>query len=777
MALRGKITVVCAAVLGLVVSCSKVSVIDGAGEQEIPAAGVPVREGYVRLFLEEGTKTAMEGLAVKWSEGDRIVVNSEAADVLFDGERAYVDVPAAANYKAFYPASSWSADGITIPSAQYYAESSFGNGASPMYAEAAAECLIFRHLFGALCLRITGTGNVVSVNVKDNASGAVCGGFSLEGNDLVPGTGAYSDVTLNCVNASTGAGVPLSAEGTDFIVCIPAREYSSGLTVTVSADDGHAMVLESATPRTITAGSLLETPAIAYSYSEDQIFSWHFDNMTMEQGNVLYSTIWNETGKFTAPAEFINSRNLQSFNLLCNVREQRGCLGCGISGDKRGLLRLPRFSNLPEGKVCKAELSFRMRFDEESTDAIQVYPQWEGTGMILGYWVDGVEVNIRKSETYNTRWVSGDGKTSLSLSNFSNENMLIKKADFGGDSQWHDVKILLGAVSSNTWVNFQSVVVSSTTSDFYIDDIEARFIDYPSFPGMLKPGIMINPANSTAMNKLAKQYRRLGMEYVDLFISESRIITDLEMDPAKWLEDFTAMAAQLDAMGVKVWGIHLPYSDEKFDISLRDGEGRETAVANMAALMEAMAPFKAKCMVAHPSSIPSKSFSIFKSYVVKSCKTLVEKATSLGTVFCLENLPWTNKDCLCEKASNLKYFVDECPGLKICLDTSHALVGGEDNSPEILAETLGEAVVALHIHGGDKNGDIHLLPGYSGPVNGGTRTDAINWKAFYTALIDVCHYDGPLMYEPYAYDCYDMIVSYNSIADNCYGYLYPAINN
>ena len=134
-------------------------------------------------------------------------------------------------------------------------------------------------MFGILKLNIKGTGTIASVNVRDNAGGSMCGQYKMSEGKLVPDTEVqYDNVTLNCKTGSNG-GTALTATGVDFHIVVPARTYAKGFTITISEVGGHAMVLNSTTPRTIQAGHILSTPSIAYNYPSDQIYEYHLDNL------------------------------------------------------------------------------------------------------------------------------------------------------------------------------------------------------------------------------------------------------------------------------------------------------------------------------------------------------------------------------------------------------------------------------------------------------------------------------------------------------------------
>lgn len=763
----------------LAVSCASDPLADYNRQEE-------QKDGYVRLLLEvPESKTFTDGMQVFWEEGDRISVNGLSYDVRFSGSHAYVEIPRAERYEAFYPAEIVSDDGPLMPNVQFFRENSFGQGANPMTASSETETLHFSHLYGVLKLNVSGEAEIASINISDL-------------------------VTLNCVSKDTGRGVQLSQAGTSFHICLPPYSCTSGMTVTISSVDGRAMVLESSTPREIKAGIILDTPVIEYAPDSRQIFAYHFDAMVLGGdpvgGRDGYKAADSPTGyeicSETEPAanpgtgpmsssykvgeafsfddSYYASRNLQDFPLLLNVREQWGYIGLGVGGDKRAIFRTPRFASIPEGKVCKAELTFRMAFGEDAIESIQIYPQCEGTGRITGYSIDGVEQVIDKTSL--TQWATGDDKAGLGSDSWAfstEEHLLINPSDFS-DRGWHTVTLSLCGVTSVTWINFQALTMNTTATDFYLDDIEAVAVDYECTPesrDKLYPSLMISPYNSISMTRLADQGPALGIRTVDLYFDNSYLYETLGGDRQKWTEMFARQKALLDAAGIGVWGIHLPYDElpgvleDNITELAANYDVRERAVTHLEDIMTHLAVFQPRFYVAHPVRNKTLSFTGFREYLKKSCESLVAKAQALGGVFCLENVPTTDPLSISASAGNLNWFCSQVPGLGICFDTSHAIVGGRSTAQEFAA-ALGNNIKTVHLHDGDASSDAHLFPGYEGLYT--IHQSTIDWTALMKTLTDVCGYEGPVMYElsTYASDC---ILSFTAVADNYYSVILPSM--
>ena len=588
-------------------------------QQEKPAAPAP--EGYVRLDLASATKTELEGAAVKWRSGDNIIVNGMSYPVSIDmtSGKAFVNVVEAASYDAFFPAEAWSDAGPLVQPVQFHAAGSFGAKADYLHAASAGRTLEFSHLCGILKLTVTGSGSVASISLKDNAGGSLCGKYEIRNGSLVEsGSPQFDAVTLNC-KTSANKGVDLSTSGTAFHIVLPARTYSAGLNVTIELVDGHSMVLESSTPRTITAGQVLTTPTIAFSYPSDQIYSYHLDNLAwggdpvggsigfktaqqpdttgFEYCNALTATAGepgtgnitrtsDSNGVFELGKSYAYSRNIQSFKKVLRVQECHGYLGCGLGGQKKASFKFPALTNAGSG-IFYVEYRWKMAFDTKHLPqwGVQLFHTTSTTGKVMELWVD----NVLYTASYaGSHWLSGagsDGAPVLKDATNTMERALVKPSDFG-DGKWHDVRLVMSAATKETVLEF-SPFGSDSDQPFYIDEVYARRFDYPcgissltikepsttsyawSDNFALQPSWIISPASSTTMTNLSYVAKPYGIKYIDLTTSASMLFSTLKVNALTdegWAYADSKLAAykkQLDDMGVKVWSIHLPYTKYK----------------------------------------------------------------------------------------------------------------------------------------------------------------------------------------------------------------------
>lgn len=811
-------------------SCSK-----EITEQEVSmgqSQSIEIPEGYVRLDVSVDTKATMSGLDVIWEEGDKVIVNEQESTLSYDSEKNcwFIVAQEAESYEAIYPAEIYTQwKGVMVPDAQFYREGSFARCSDLMAASGSSTNLSFQHVFGILHFKLTGSAEIASVNIKDNAGASLCGYLSKDSTGAWKtwsSTLKYDNLTVNCKKPD-GSGLVLGS-GKDFYIPLPAGEYNKGFTITVSEKNGHAMVLESSTPRSIKAGDILSTPDIAYSVPANQVYEYHFDNLAFggdpvsgtnrgfahgtsaealtgyeiakainaatTAGSPNISSVWDTVKKFSLSDSYISSRNLQDFNLLFDTWEYHGYLagGFGTSAQSRAILRLPTMSNIPKGQVCKVRLSFKFAWQsaQNSSDPLMIYPHFSGSGKILGYKIDGVEIDIDKALPQG-RWATADD-TLLSndnpnhRANHVNENLLILPSEMN-DYKWHDVEILLGACTSTTVVNLQSFSKGTKAGAFFIDDIKAYTEPYPALDGSeyLHPSMLTTLNSATALRNAKAQALALGMDYLDAYLGTSYLYNTLAGDTDKWLEEFTKYAAELKEAGIKIWAVHMPYEclvydDHYFDLIAPTAADRAAAVERHKKIMTALEPLKPHFYVLHPSIHGDFSWSANKANLKAGLNALIAHAAGLSGTVAIENIMRGVEDptggwpstSICFHPQNMNELCSDCPGLKFAFDASHAIVKASDNaqqySCEAYAKALGTNIGTIHVHDSDGSEDYHLYPGYSGSLF--AHQGNINWGAVYKTLVEDCAYNGPFVYEmsTYAIDC---IASFSGVADNYYGYV------
>ena len=207
--------------------------------------------------------------SVNWTANDVISVNGqESSGLTVDTENAKKAVftfeeKVSAPYCSVYPASAYKAeslaDGIAtvvIPAEQTYADGNFDPAAAIMigYSEEAGK-LTFEHAVAYMQIKVTTADEaaVKSVSISGNGKETMSGEF----------TATFADATL--VNDSKdGSSVTVTSEsgfasGEEVIIAIPARNYTSGVSITLTDVNGHSKLLKSTKEFNAAAGVVYST--------------------------------------------------------------------------------------------------------------------------------------------------------------------------------------------------------------------------------------------------------------------------------------------------------------------------------------------------------------------------------------------------------------------------------------------------------------------------------------------------------------------------------------
>lgn len=301
--------------LALIVSC--------AGETEIPEPS--------RLSLEASlpvqTRTAMDGLDVFWSSGDRIGVFSEGPvypfglvsgagqpSARFQAEEG----PSEQALMAYYPyegirGTAGATLPVTLPAEQPYAGETFAEGIFPSAAVSTdGEHLVFSHLCAVLELDLQGSGYVRSVTVKARNGEALCG----EGNVSFSGTPALALAGDDAVRLVCENPVQLSATAQPFLIVIPAGHFAQGFSITVEDIYGATVTKTASAPVTLEAGHLRTFASAvsltAVSPEETVLYTWtcdgnlastHAEFVHTYSGNTTSEKVYDDSG--TAWFEYV----------------------------------------------------------------------------------------------------------------------------------------------------------------------------------------------------------------------------------------------------------------------------------------------------------------------------------------------------------------------------------------------------------------------------------------------------------------------------------------
>lgn len=227
------------------------------------------------LISDNGDKT----YSVFWAKGDQILVNGETSTNIdidpVNKKSASFTLPVVdAPYCAVYPAGLYVKDSyktvkedstvieITIPSTQTYVENGFDPNAAIMTARGeAGGGLAFKHAMAYLKVAVTGT-TVKSIRVNGNDNEALSGAYTISYSKSGIAFGPKKNEegkAIGNTSATISCGESGVADGTPVFIAIPAREYKSGLTLTIVNAVNQYQVVHSMKTFTAVPGKVYPT--------------------------------------------------------------------------------------------------------------------------------------------------------------------------------------------------------------------------------------------------------------------------------------------------------------------------------------------------------------------------------------------------------------------------------------------------------------------------------------------------------------------------------------
>ena len=291
-----------------------------------------VADGYT-IQVTSGTATPAakttlidngESYSVNWTSSDVISVNgqnSEELTVNADNPKkavfkfaAQVSTP----YCSVYPASAYKAESlnegtatVVIPAEQVYVDGDFDANAAIMigYSETAGK-LNFEHAVAYMQIKVT-TANgaaVKSVSIKGNAGETMSGEFTADFKEatLVNDSEDASTVSVVCENGFES--------GKEVIIAIPARNYESGVSVTLTDVKGQSQLLKSTRAFNAEAGVVYSTEMELKPKGIWNVEDWTAFAKAVSAGED-YSTYIGEDGEVNLMVDLeIESGNFQYVN-------------------------------------------------------------------------------------------------------------------------------------------------------------------------------------------------------------------------------------------------------------------------------------------------------------------------------------------------------------------------------------------------------------------------------------------------------------------------------
>lgn len=363
--------------------------------------------------------------SVNWTANDVISVNGqESSGLTVDTENAKKAVftfeeKVSAPYCSVYPASAYKAESLSegtatviIPAEQAYADGDFDPAAAIMvgYSETAGK-LAFEHAVAYMQIKVTtADGEAVrSVSVAGNDKETMSGEF----------TATFADATL--VNDSKdGSVVTVTspsgfASGKDVIIAIPARNYASGVSVTLTDITGHSKLLKSTKEFNAAAGFVYSTemelkPKGIYGINDyiafaDAVNNGDYTAFIGEDGEVnLMADITLESGNFKyITTQFNGTFDGNGHTLTSPSRTLPLFAEIGKDGVVKNLNTAGEFTGFANTSYCGASSFAKINYGliekcNNSVNAEYTFTASDQTGLAVGCFVGANAGEIRDCE-------------------------------------------------------------------------------------------------------------------------------------------------------------------------------------------------------------------------------------------------------------------------------------------------------------------------------------------------------------------------------------------
>ncbi|WP_256012740.1 sugar phosphate isomerase/epimerase family protein [Desertivirga xinjiangensis] len=257
------------------------------------------------------------------------------------------------------------------------------------------------------------------------------------------------------------------------------------------------------------------------------------------------------------------------------------------------------------------------------------------------------------------------------------------------------------------------------------------------------------------------QYAKsLGITHIEL--AGIGAILDKKLDTievsVKWKDHIQSVKTILANSGIKVWSIHMPFS-QNFDISLTNEARRQRVVAAHRNILKALLVLSPEIILFHPSYyLGLNEREARAKQMTKSVNELYKIVSGYKRQMVVENMlgPALRKG---DVERPLMRSVEECqklfsnfPGkVGIGVDMCHIA------EPQKLLLAFGSRVKTVHVSNGTGEAENHYLPCDARGKN--------DWNAIFAALQKI-KYKGPFMHESKYKDEKELAECYNSIWEN-----------
>ena len=192
-----------------------------------------------------------------------------------------------------------------------------------------------------------------------------------------------------------------------------------------------------------------------------------------------------------------------------------------------------------------------------------------------------------------------------------------------------------------------------------------------------------------------------GLEYIEVTMNDV-----IGKDTAGINDRVAALKADIEASGLKIWSIHLPYS-KHLDVSLVDSAKRAKTVNYLKDIIRIAGAFQAERIVLHPSYdsvVPDD-----REDRIECCRASIAElapvAAEVGAVLCVENLPRT---CLGRNGQEMMKLIEGFDNVGICFDVNHLLYQSHE---DFLKNIKKGTIKTVHLSDYNFTDERHLIPG------------------------------------------------------------------
>lgn len=267
----------------VMVSCAK-EYLNSEGTYSEFVVSVPETENILKTAL--GGKSG-NSYPVTWVAGDRICINGTLSDAITSGgtKKAVFTYGAASfvpPYNVTYPGVE-NKDNVAVfaslvnPSALVL----------PMYASGYSNKFVLSHLAGVLKLSLAAetSTKITSISLQSLGNETISGNINIVKEDGKL-TGEFSDGGSTSLSVNCGSGYTLTSTPVEIMIPVPARTYSKGIQVQLTASNTDVMTFKvmDATQKTVEPGKVIEFNTVFFmkDSAQEDIFAIK-DYQTLKQ--------------------------------------------------------------------------------------------------------------------------------------------------------------------------------------------------------------------------------------------------------------------------------------------------------------------------------------------------------------------------------------------------------------------------------------------------------------------------------------------------------------